>query len=100
MNPLDPNLVDVKSAIINDFYVDDYLSGSNDLESAKKLRDNLIKKLGDAGFQLRKWSSNSSELINDLPESKRESMSLYLGKKDTIKTLDVLWMPSDDTFNV
>ena len=97
---LDSKLAEVKSAIMNDFYLDDCLSGSNDLESAKKLHDNLISVLRDVGFELSKWSSNNIELLKDLPENKRESMPLCVGEKRTIKTLGVLWMPSDDTFNI
>ena len=44
----------VAQALINDFYVDDFLSGSTSLVEAEELQDRLIKTLDGAKMQLRK----------------------------------------------
>ncbi|XP_062535039.1 uncharacterized protein LOC134204226 [Armigeres subalbatus] len=42
-----------------DFYVDDMLSGVDDIEKGKQLIDQIIELLQSAGFSLRKWNSVS-----------------------------------------
>ena len=49
-------------ATLNDMYKDDLLSGSSDTESAIQLKDEFIKTLGKAGFEIRKWTSNDTKL--------------------------------------
>lgn len=56
--------------VLSDFYVDDLLTGANDLSRAVTLRDEAT--LDKGGFKLRKsklWSSNSKELLRNLPNS-------------------------------
>ena len=48
-----------RRATLNDMYVDDLLSGSSDTESAIQLQDGFINTFGKAGFEIRKWTSNS-----------------------------------------
>jgi hypothetical protein len=63
---------EVSQAIHNDFYVDDLLSGSSTIEEAIHLRDGITSLLQTAGFELRKWASNSEQFLNDIPENSRE----------------------------
>ncbi|XP_045461903.1 uncharacterized protein LOC123672004 [Harmonia axyridis] len=49
--------------ILNDFYVDDLLSGGNSVQEVKQARADLIKILGEYGFVLRKWMSNKQEVL-------------------------------------
>ncbi len=60
------------AAIIDSFYVDDFLSSTNDLDSAMRLRSELCQLLSCSGMLLRKWRSNSRELLNSIPEDLRE----------------------------
>ena len=53
----------VRQIIEHDMYVDDLLTGCSNLEEAKNLQDQLMKTLQTGGFPLRKWTSNSPELI-------------------------------------
>ncbi|XP_055527503.1 uncharacterized protein LOC129720107 [Wyeomyia smithii] len=55
-------------AIQKDFYVDDMLSGADDFEQAKRLMSEVIEVTDSAGFTLRKWNSNSAQLIANLPK--------------------------------
>ena len=55
-----PNTVNV---ILNDFWVDDSLSGADTLEEGCVLKDNLIETLNKNCLPLRKWSSNEPQLV-------------------------------------
>ena len=61
---------DVAQEIHTDFYVDD-LGGSSTIEEAIHLRDGITSLLQTAGFELRKWASNSEQFLNDIPENSR-----------------------------
>ena len=63
----------VKLGIMTDMYVDDLLTGAPDLESAMKLQDSIIAVLSEAGFEIRKWTSSNSELVDKLPANYRET---------------------------
>lgn len=56
----DPN---AKIAITRDFYVDDFLSGGNSIDSVIELCKNVNKTLLSAQFKLRKWQSNNPEIL-------------------------------------
>lgn len=45
--------------ILRDFYVDDLMTGGDDLKQTQQLQQQVISILKDAGFDLRKWSSNN-----------------------------------------
>ncbi|UYV61642.1 hypothetical protein LAZ67_1005714 [Cordylochernes scorpioides] len=57
----------VSKIIREDFYVDDLLTGCPTVEDAKGLVQQLIAVLGSGGFVLRKWVSNETSIIEDLP---------------------------------
>lgn len=93
------NFVEASKVALEDFYVDDLLTGSDNLESAVYLHKEIIALLSKAGFELHKWSSNSEELLKFIPEENRE----LLGKNensdnDSIKTLGLFWQPKKDIF--
>ena len=54
-------------------YVDDCLTGASSLSEAVHLRTKLNSLLFKAGMALRKWSSNSKELLSSILESLCES---------------------------
>ena len=58
-----PNTV---NGILNDFWVDDLLSGADTLEEACVLQDNLVETLNKNCLPLRKWSSNEPQLVTRL----------------------------------
>ena len=47
--------------VLQDFYVDDLLSGANTVEEADQFRRQLCKPLSQAGLNLTKWRINSEE---------------------------------------
>ncbi|XP_044759024.1 uncharacterized protein LOC123316838 [Coccinella septempunctata] len=80
-------------------YVDDILSGSDTLEGARGLQEQLISLLRRGGFELRKWSSNIPELINHLPPDHRHQQSLNFDDNSVLKILGLRWFPSGDHFS-
>ncbi len=91
------------SAILSDFYVDDYLSGADDVDSADKLRMELCDLLSQAGMTLRKWRSNSPELKQRIPDHllEKDSTSLTFSQPNQApKALGIHWDVEKDTLHV
>ncbi|XP_043469455.1 uncharacterized protein LOC122503093 [Leptopilina heterotoma] len=53
------------SVLAKDFFVDDLVTGADEFEEAKKLRDELIMLTDGAGLKLRKWISNDKGLMEE-----------------------------------
>lgn len=77
---------------MNDFYVDDFLTGADSIQELKNLK-NGVKVLSSAQFVLSKWKSNALE-INDLNNNKA---AVTLG--ETTKILDLWRHTTTDTFH-
>ena len=88
------------NVILNDFLVDDLLSGADTLEEACGLQDNLIETLNKNCLPLRKWSSNEPQLVTRLPKDLQEAGKAYEinDKTHQIKTLGLTWHPLEDHF--
>ncbi|XP_075212764.1 uncharacterized protein LOC142319405 [Lycorma delicatula] len=87
--------------LCRDFYVDDLVSGANDINTALAIQSELIELLRSGGFQLRKWSSNHKSLLKSLPqELVNTKTSIQLEKKDSIQTLGFKWFPQPDVFSI
>lgn len=59
------------TSIARDMYVDDLIISVADLSEAKLLVAKLIAMFKTGGFDLVKWSSNSLQLMEKLPENLR-----------------------------
>lgn len=81
-----------------DFYVDDLFTGASTFEKACELQMQLTNLLSSGGFPLRQWSSNSSQLLKNVPIDDRENKSLEYEENAIVKTLGVNWTPRDDRF--
>ena len=51
--------------IENDIYVDDLVTGGNNLEEVKEIKQNSVQLFKKGGFNLHKWNSNVSELKSE-----------------------------------
>ncbi|XP_037823546.1 uncharacterized protein LOC119611923 [Lucilia sericata] len=72
---------------------------SNNLSSAITLKENLTTVLSQAGFKLRKWSSNSREFVETIDPDDREFIKeATINISDTVKTLGLSWNTSTDCF--
>lgn len=85
--------------IENDFYVDDLLTGSDSLEEIIKIQSDVSNILSSAGFQLRKWLSNSRDVLQQINLSNNVEEHCYLQFPDgnQSKTLGILWDPFTDS---
>ncbi|XP_017796961.1 PREDICTED: uncharacterized protein LOC108578189, partial [Habropoda laboriosa] len=81
-------------AIIQDFYVDDLLTGCETIEEAFELRHSLIKILEQSGFTLRKWASNNPSIVTEMNEN-RGAVTIKTADRDP-KTLGLLWTTESD----
>ncbi|XP_017887576.1 uncharacterized protein LOC108629432 [Ceratina calcarata] len=82
-----PTAADV---VKRDFYVDDLLTGSDTLENAGRLRDELNSLLKSGGFNLRKWASNDNRLIEPLSND-LANVHLFSDPEKAVKTLGIKW---------
>ncbi|GFT26838.1 integrase catalytic domain-containing protein [Trichonephila clavipes] len=82
------------SAVSADIFMDDLISGSSSISSAKQLKQELTSLFSGAGMQLHKWSSNCIELLSnlDVPDG-----DISLTITDETKALELLWRPQKDT---
>ncbi|GFV21173.1 uncharacterized protein TNCV_4268061 [Trichonephila clavipes] len=81
--------------IIIDVYMDDLLTGADDLESGRKIQVQLISMLKGAGMELHKWSASNPLL---LPDSMCQVKDLSYSSSTETKTLGLLWKPHPDSF--
>ncbi|XP_051165703.1 uncharacterized protein LOC127284351 [Leptopilina boulardi] len=86
--------------IIQDqIYVDDCLFGGPNVMEAKQKRDQLVALLKRAGLDLRKWASNSPELLNDIDESNHGlACDKSLQPDESLRILGISWNPASDTY--
>ncbi|XP_052745100.1 uncharacterized protein LOC112047560 isoform X3 [Bicyclus anynana] len=91
-----------KTAIARDFYVDDFLSGGDSIESVIELCKHVNKTLLSAQFRLRKWQSNNSEVLkslvkdNSLEHNITVNKTLNLDETLPCKTLGLQWDCNSD----
>ncbi len=80
--------------------MDDCLTGADSVPEACALQKELCDLLGQAGMTLRKWRSNSSALLDTIPENLREIADLHLpsGPSANLKTLGIHWDSVKDQF--
>ncbi|GBM83293.1 hypothetical protein AVEN_261134-1 [Araneus ventricosus] len=82
--------------VLSDVYMDDIVTGSQDLGTAIVLKDQLINLFNTCGMVLHKWNSNARELL----DLKNENSEISFNQKEdsTIKTLGMAWKSNEDQF--
>ncbi|XP_065081370.1 uncharacterized protein LOC135703943 [Ochlerotatus camptorhynchus] len=86
-------------ALRKNVYVDDFITGDNTIDGAIQLRTELMQLLQKGGVLLRKWCSNSLQVLDGLPpELLGTQSSIKFGPEETIKTLGISWEPEADVF--
>nr|CAH7719124.1 unnamed protein product [Callosobruchus chinensis] len=81
--------------IIDDFYVDDLLTGTNDPQQLLQLYKDITHILESCGFTLNKWISNDPEIIERI-KSENPEVVVNIGKNDETHSLGLLWSSSQD----
>lgn len=95
------NLPDVRDALISQTYVDDFCVGSDTICDLLQLQSDLKQVLDRAGFELKKWISNSPEILATFPAEDRVSGTLEFDSDDgtIVKVLGLQWDSVRDTFS-
>ncbi|XP_026726618.1 uncharacterized protein LOC113493036 [Trichoplusia ni] len=90
---------EIKKIILNDFYMDDLMTGAENIEKGFKIFTEMNDILSRAGFKLQKWMTNSKELLNNIRDEKKPTDEELLIKMDEIsKILGLIWNSRKDTF--
>ncbi|XP_058826484.1 uncharacterized protein LOC131686241 [Topomyia yanbarensis] len=82
-----------------DIYMDDVISGADDIETAMQLRMQFDAMMLSGGFRLRKWVSNCERVLEGIPKENRAlpgADEITWDKDDTVKTLGLSWLPKTD----
>ena len=76
--------------LLRDLYVDDSTSGFETVFAAYDFYLKAKSIMHDAGFDLRKWASNSSELMKKIEMNETHDFT-PIGKNSTRKVLGITW---------
>ena len=84
------------------FYVDDCLSGADDVENAITLYDQLRKLFQRGRFLLRKWNSSEPAVIQNIDPDVRDTFEVLTisGSGEYTKALGLEWNTSMDHFRL
>jgi hypothetical protein len=78
------------------FYVD-LITGTDEVDTALSLQQDLMAMLSKGGFSLRKWSSNQPALLKHLePGDVERNLLVNFGNESVIKALGLFWSPTTD----
>ncbi|XP_049878190.1 uncharacterized protein LOC126375293 [Pectinophora gossypiella] len=82
-----------------DLYVDDVVTGCSTVEQALERQQQLIGIMGSGGFELRKWSSNHTAVLQSIPENHRAVPGVtFDSDSNFVKVLGLAWNSQNDTF--
>ncbi|XP_036347063.1 uncharacterized protein LOC118756404, partial [Rhagoletis pomonella] len=84
-------------AILNDFYMDDLLTGASCKSQLRLLQQNVSEILQEGGFELRKWASNCAELKEIISKSS-QTISHYIVDGKDVHALGLIWNIEGDYF--
>lgn len=83
--------------ISSDFYMDDLITGSDNIDELKLFVGDISRLFNQYGFSLMKWCSNSSYVLQELQSWTQENLVIKSDSQATLKTLGVSWRPTSDT---
>ena len=91
---------EVITTIYRNFYVDDVLKSVPTTDQAIWLAEQLTKLLREGGFHLTKFTSNTRQVLEALPQDKRAnpSINLDLNQLPVGRALGLHWDAASDTF--
>ena len=79
-------------------YADDFLAGEDILGEAVTVREELVKILASAGMSVGKWASNCPDLLNNLDVPLEQTDEAMIPAQETVATLGLRWISSEDVF--
>ncbi|XP_063629950.1 uncharacterized protein LOC134801340 [Cydia splendana] len=85
--------------IKEDFYMDDLMSGQDNTEDAVDVAKNIAIILKNGGFDLQKWSSNSTSFLKQFPPDERNSnVNMDINLDGTVRALGISWNMGEHSF--
>ena len=87
--------------IVEETYMDDFLSGADTPEDTKRLQREVTWIHKQGGFPIAKWNCNLGAVMDQIPDEIKVTGDKEFQKKDDArieKTLGLLWNPEDDHF--
>ncbi|XP_026742369.1 uncharacterized protein LOC113504313 [Trichoplusia ni] len=85
--------------IRRDYYMDDMMSGKDNVQDALKVPKEIDTILKKGGFQLKKWCSNDINFLKEFEESERSShVKLDLSLDGITRALGLQWNMGNDRF--
>ncbi|KAI5731279.1 hypothetical protein M8J77_007377 [Diaphorina citri] len=81
-----------------DFYMDDLITGCENIDEAKVIVEEMIQMFKTAGMSLRKWCSNSKEVLSNIASPSDHCSVIDFDTEGTVKTLGLIWNPGKDSF--
>ncbi|KRX61650.1 hypothetical protein T06_11148 [Trichinella sp. T6] len=86
------NIDELTDRVLSDMYVDDLATSCDGVDEARRLVQRLTELMKTGGFVLKKWASNDSDALMDLPAEDVSSAD-----KDRLwKTLGLHWNGHSD----
>ncbi|XP_058449236.1 uncharacterized protein LOC131429202 [Malaya genurostris] len=82
-----------------DVYMDDVITGTDEVQTAVELREQLDEMMRSGGFRLRKWASNNPAVLQGVT---RENLALpdineiSWDQDQMVKALGLTWLPKAD----
>ena len=87
------------NTVLTSTYMDDRLESVETIEKAIELYHQLRELWSIAGMNVKKWVSNSPEVLEKIPVEDRSSqIDLSYGELPSLKTLGVYWIAAEDMF--
>ena len=87
----------IAKIIRRDFYVDDLLSGGENIEEIISTAEQINEVLAGECFELRKWNSNSSKFRKKFMNINKAQTEIQISKDENKRTLGLIWRVKDDT---
>ena len=86
-------------SVLKSTYMDDTMDSTKDDKKGVQLYKELSSLWGSAGMYARKWLSNSTAVLQSIPEEDRAGMiDLDAGDLPSVKTLGIVWNAKEDVF--
>lgn len=89
---------DISRALLKQTHMDDICTGADSVEKALVLKSTLVHNLAQFGLVLKKWTSNSNELLATVEVEDRASCSISFNDGESVPVLGVIWVPEQDCF--
>jgi len=84
--------------ILNNFYVDDLVTGADSLQEALAIKIEISQLLQEGQFELRKWASNDPVLQSSQSSIRQKECILSCDKESETQILGLVWNCGSDQF--